>query len=504
MSALNRWIILAIVSSALLLIVMDMTILYTALPVLTHDMGASASEKLWILNGYSLVMAGLLPAMGTLGDRLGYRKIFTIGLFVFSAASLLASFSPVPAVLIASRVLLGIGASMMMPATLSIIRVTFTDERERGLAIGIWGSISAGGAGLGPLISGVLLNHFHWGSVFLINLPIALAALIFTLIFVPKHKGDPTKTWDLLGSIQIMIAMVGLIYAIKEFARRDGSVMFATIGALIGLLTLFIFIRRQNRSLEPLLDLSLFKIPRFSTGFIVALVGMFAQMGIQYLVTQRLQLVVGMTPLQAGIYTISIPIASVISGTIIGMFLYRVDSIRIKTISLITAAIGMGLFLWQFDANVIVQIFGLFLVGAGIGAGMTAASYSIMSEAPPHKAGMAASIEEVAYEVGGASGIAIIGSTSTLAYTFSMHVPSGINAPENVRDSLDEALLAAEQLPTEAAEMLRMAGRTAFDYSFFMVIAGITIFLVVASITVTLIGRRTTKQAHLKTGDKII
>ncbi|GGG04279.1 MFS transporter [Paenibacillus albidus] len=494
MSTLKRWMILAIVSSALLLIVMDMTILYTALPSLTHDLGASASEKLWILNGYSLVMAGLLPAMGTLGDRLGYKKIFTSGLLVFAAASLTAAFSPVPVVLVMARVLLAVGASMMMPATLSIIRVTFTNERERALAIGIWGAVSSGGAGLGPIVGGLLLEHFWWGSVFLINLPIAMLALVLTLIYVPQHAGNKEKKWDLIGSIQIMVAMVGLIYSIKEFARRGGSPTFAVIGAVIGVVALIIFIRRQNKSASPLIDLSLFRITRFSSGFITALVGAFAQMGIQYIVTQRLQLVEGLTPLQAGLYTISIPAASLIAGPLTGSLLHRMDVIRIQSFSLLLAALGMGVYLTQFNAGVAGQILGLGLLGAGLGAGMTAASHSIMNYAPADKAGMAASIEEVAYELGGASGIAIIGSMSALGYSLAMKVPSDLQVPAMVKDSLDEALLVAESLPSQAAAALQAAGQFAFDHSFFMIITGVAVFLAAASLIVRLTGDRSQKR----------
>lgn len=193
MSTFKRWMILIIVSSALLLIVMDMTILYTAMPTLTHELGATASQKLWILNGYSLVMAGLLPAMGTLGDRLGYKRVFLIGLIIFSIASLTAAFAPNPYVLIAARVLLAVGASIMMPATMAIVRVTFTDPRELGLAIGIWGAVASGGAGLGPIVGGLLLQYFSWGSVFLINLPIAILAFALTILIVPKHEGNRSK-----------------------------------------------------------------------------------------------------------------------------------------------------------------------------------------------------------------------------------------------------------------------------------------------------------------------
>lgn len=495
MSKFKRWMILVIVSSALLLIVMDMTILYTALPSLTHDLGASSSEKLWILNGYSLVMAGLLPAMGTLGDRLGHKKIFTLGLLVFSAASLAAAFSPVPAMLVMSRILLAVGASMMMPATLSIIRVTFTNERELALAIGIWGSIASGGAGLGPIVGGLLLQHFWWGSVFLINLPIAIIAFVFALKMIPKHQGDTSKKWDFTSSIQIMIAMVGIIYSIKEFTRREGSLTLAIIAAVVGVLSLIIFIRRQNNSTNPLLDLSLFKIPRFSTGFITALVGLFAQMGVQYMVTQRLQLVEGMSPLQAGLFTVSIPVAALIAGPVTGAIMHRVDVVYIKSFTLFIAALGMGTYLMYFNAGFTGQILGLALLGAGLGSGMTAASHSIMSYAPPHKAGMAASIEEVGYELGGASGIAIIGSMSTLFYTLAMKIPAGISVPANAKDSLDEALIAAESLPAASAESLKNAAFAAFDQSFFVVIAGVTVFLFIAALIMSWVAVRL-KRTH--------
>lgn len=491
----NRWLILVVVSSALMLIVMDATILYTALPSLTHDLGASASEKLWILNGYSIVMAGLLPAMGTLGDRYGHKRIFSLGLVVFTAASLLAAFAPTPTMLIAGRVLLAVGASMMMPATLSIIRVTFTDPRELGLAIGIWGSIASGGAGLGPIIGGLLVEYFWWGAAFLINVPIAIVALVLTLVYVPKHAGDKGKKWDLTGSVQILIAMVALIYAIKEFARREGSLTFATIGAVIGIVAMIIFIRRQLKSSNPLLDLSLFKISPFTAGFITALVGLFGQLGIQYIVTQRLQLVEGFGPLQAGFVTLSMPVAALIAGPPVGKILHRYNPIHIKSSAFLIAALGTMIYLYQLDSGIAGQILGLALLGAGLGGGMTAASHSIMSYAPPEKAGMAASIEEVGYELGGASGIAIIGSMSGLVYTLAMKIPEGLQVPANVKDSLDEALLVAEGLSGQASEALEEAGRAAFDVSFFVILIGVSVFFVVTSLVIGLIGGRSKQKS---------
>ncbi|RUT40332.1 MFS transporter [Paenibacillus anaericanus] len=336
----------------------------------------------------------------------------------------------------------------------------------------------------------MLVEHFWWGAAFLINVPIAVAALVLTLVYVPDHAGNKDKKWDFTGSVQIMIAMVTLIYAIKEFARRDGSPTFATIGAVIGVVALIIFIRRQLRSSNPLLDLSLFKISPFTTGFITALVGLFGQLGIQYIVTQRLQLVEGFGPLQAGLITLSIPVAALIAGPLVGKMLYRYDVIRIKSFSLLLAALGTMVYLFQFDSSIPGQILGLALLGAGLGAGMTAASHSIMSYAPPEKAGMTASIEEMAYELGGASGIAIIGSISGLVYTLAMKIPAGIQVPANVKDSLDEALLVAEGLPVQASEALKEAGRTAFDESFFAILVWVTVFFAVTSLVIGLVGAR--------------
>lgn len=482
MTTLKRWIVLAIVSSALLLIVMDMTILYTALPSLTSDLGASASEKLWILNGYSLVMAGLLPAMGTLGDRLGYKKIFILGIIMFSIASLVAAFAPNPTVLVAARVLLAVGASMMMPATLSIIRVTFNEPRELGIALGVWGSVSAGGAGLGPIIGGLLLEHYWWGSVFLINIPIAIVALILTIIYIPDHVGNKTKKWDFVSSVQIMIGMVAIIFAIKEITRREGSPIIALISAIIGIIAIIIFIRRQLRSSEPLIDLSLFRTVQFSAGFVTALVSAFAQLGVQYLVTQKLQLVEGLSPLQAGLYTLSIPIAALITGPLTGMIMHRYDVLRIKSVALLVGAIGIVIYLFQLEVSVVGQMIGLALFGGGLGAAMTTASHSIMSYAPSHKAGMAASIEEVAFEMGGASGIAIVGSISGLLYTLYMNIPDQIAAPNIVKDSLDEALIVARELPAGSSELLVQAGHAAFDQSFIYVIGGVAVFVTLIAI----------------------
>jgi DHA2 family multidrug resistance protein-like MFS transporter len=287
----SRWLILLVVSSALFLIVIDMTVLYTALPSLARDLGTDASEKLWIINAYALVVAGLLPGLGTLGDRVGHKRMFIAGLCVFGVASLVAAYSPSPMILIGARALLAVGAAMMMPATLSIIRLTFNDERERALAIGIWGAVASGGAAVGPLVGGVLLEYFWWGSVFLINVPVVLVALVAAGVFIPRSKGNREVGWDPLGSLQILVGLVGLAYAIEEVAKETPSFLAVAAATVIGALALAIFVRRQRRSAAPMFDLTLFENREFALGVVVALVSSFSVVGLELVLSQRLQLV---------------------------------------------------------------------------------------------------------------------------------------------------------------------------------------------------------------------
>lgn len=470
MSPHNRWLILAIVSSALFLIVVDMTVLYTALPRLTHDLGASASEKLWIVNAYALVVAGLLPGLGTLGDRLGHKRPFIAGLAVFGIASLVAAYAPNPSILIAGRVLLAVGAALMMPATLSIIRLTFTDERERALAIGVWAAIASGGAAIGPVLGGFLLEYFWWGSVFLINVPVVAVALLLGIFVLPDSKGNKDHPWDPLGSFQIMVGLVGLAYAIKEVSKREPSLQAGLVAAAIGALALLLFVRRQKRSPHPMIDFGLFRNAAFSSGVAAALVASAALVGVELVLTQRLQLVAGYSPLEAGIFILPIPLAAFIAGPLTGMMLPRLGAEMVLRTGLITAAAGLGAFLAVHETGVFAQIVSLVVLGLGIGASMTAASSAIMSNAPPARAGMAASIEEVSFELGGAIGIAVLGSVMSLVYTAFVVLPEGAGISAIARDSLDEALILSEKLPREAARNLVALASTAFEKAFVAVV----------------------------------
>lgn len=460
MSARSPWLVLAIVSSALFLIVIDMTVLYTALPTLTRDLDASATEKLWIVNAYSLVVAGLLPGAGALGDRYGHRRMFMIGLVIFGLASLAAGFAPTSATLIAARAGLAVGAAAMMPATLSIIRHTFEDPNDRALAIGIWAAVASGGAALGPVIGGALLEHFHWGAVFLINLPVVLAALALTVALVPEGKGHGHHPFDPAGSALALVGLVGVTLTIKEIAKPEPSMAVLALSALAGLAALALFIRRLRRSDSPMIDLALFRDPRFAGGVIGAVVSAAALLGVQLAITQRLQLAQGLSPLQAGLFVLPIPLASFVAGPVAGLMLGRMGADRLLAATLAISGAGILIY-WAGAGQPAVELASFAVMGAGIGAAMTAASSAIMLNAPADRAGMAASVEEVSYELGGALGIAILGSLMAGIYSASFAAAGGSGL--EATDSLDGALALAATLPAPQAERLLAIANAAFD-----------------------------------------
>jgi MFS transporter, DHA2 family, multidrug resistance protein len=462
----SRWLILVVVSSALFLIVIDMTVLYMALPSLARDLRTTASEKLWIINAYALVVAGLLPGLGTLGDRVGHKRMFLGGLIVFGIASVLAAYSPSASVLIGARAFLAVGAAMMMPATLSIIRLTFNDERERGLAIGIWAAVASGGSAVGPLIGGVLLEYFWWGSVFLINVPVVILALAAAVVFIPSREGNAKVGWDPVGSLQILVALVGLAYGVEELAKESPSLLKAATAALIGALALAIFLRRQRRSAAPMLDLTLFENRAFTLGVVVALVSSFSIVGLELVLSQRLQLVLGYSPLQAALFVLPGALLAFIAGPLAGWAAPRFGAGRMMGGALLSAGLGVaGLFSFAY-AGPTPQLLSLSIFGFGLGASIAVASHTIMSQAPAERAGMAASVEEVSFELGGAIGITILGSLLAGIYAAFLVLPQGLDLPPSAFQGIDQSLRVVETLPADAARQLTKAVHRAFDTAY--------------------------------------
>ena len=477
MTSRQRWSLLATVSAGLLLITLDNSILYTALPTLTSELGASGSQSLWIINAYPVVMAGLLLGTGTLGDRIGHRRMFLIGLVIFGLASLGAAFSPTAGLLIAARAALAVGAASMMPATLALIRLSFNDEREWNLAIAIWGSLSVVGAALGPILGGTLLENFWWGSVFLINVPVVVAALIVTLFINPHNDADPSKKWDLISSLQAMVGLVGAVLFIKELAhvpQNWPTIILAAIAAVVGFT---LFVRRQRRLSEPMLDFSIFRNRAFSGGVLAAAFAMFTIAGAQLSTTQRFQLVEGFTPLQAGVLVAAIALGSLPSALGGGAFLHILGLRVLISGGLGVGAVGVGTAVAAVATDTFaLLVVGFVVTGLGLGAAFSVASAAIMGNAHPRKAGMAASIEEVSYEFGSLSAVAILGSLLTFVYAANVRLPEG--SPELARESLSDALAVAE-----GNTALIEAAKSAYDTSYLVTMAVLAMMLLIGAIT---------------------
>lgn len=477
MHAQNRWLILVMISSALFLIITDMTVLYTALPRLTQALDANASQKLWIVNAYPLVVAGLLPGAGMLSDRLGHKNMFLAGLPVFALASLCAAFSPSAQWLIAARAFLAVGAAMMMPATLSIVRHVFTDERERALAIGIWAAVASGAAALGPVVGGALLAYFWWGAVFLINVPVAMLVLPLAGYLIPQCGGDNKRPYDVIGSIQIMLGLVAAIYALKELSKPSFSLRDFAVAVTFGTLFLTLFVRRQRQALHPMIDFSLFRNRLFASGVGVAIMSMIALGGVELVLSQRLQLVLGMSPLLAALFILPIPVASVLAGPLAGMLMPRYGERSMLIGGFTLTALGILGVVFCYQGNVVIQLICLFTIGFGLGSAITAASTAIMLNAPEEKAGMVASIEDVSWELGGVLGITLLGGLMTAVYSHSLALPAGLPVGDLAYDSIDEALRLAGNMSADgAAELIHLA-RSAFDQAFIAVLIAATILV---------------------------
>ncbi|QJW55383.1 Methyl viologen resistance protein SmvA [Serratia plymuthica] len=477
----NRWLILALISSALFLIVIDMTVLYTALPRLTQALDANASQKLWIVNAYPLVVAGLLPGAGMLSDRVGHKRLFMAGLPVFAAASLCAAFSPTAEWLIAARAFLAVGAAMMMPATLSIVRHIFTDERERALAIGIWAAVASSAAALGPVVGGVLLEYFWWGSVFLINVPVVMLVLPLAWRLIPHCGGENTRPYDIIGSVQIMIGLVGSIYALKELSKTAPSFIALAMASALGVVSLVFFVRRQRQTQYPMIDFTLFQNRLFAGGVGVALLSMIALIGVELVLSQRLQLVLDLSPLQAALFILPIPLASVLAGPLTGLFLPRYGERRMILGSFMLTGFGIAGLALFYQSSVLLQLVCLCITGFGVGGAITAASTAIMLNAPEEKSGMAASIEDVSYELGGVLGITLLGGLMTAVYSHSLTLPGSLPVSDIAYDSIDEALRLAATLATDQAEQLKQLARMAFDRAFIAVLIAAALLMVLGA-----------------------
>ena len=461
----HRWLLLMMVGLGLLLVTVDITILLTALPVLTHELHASAAEGLWIVNAYPLFSTGLLLGAGTLGDRIGHRRMYLVGLVIFGLASLMAAYAGSVAVLVLARVLQAMGASAMLPATLALIRVGFSDERERALAISVWACLSLVGAILGPLLGGWLLGHFHWGALFLVNVPIIAIAWLGTWFVAPEQRNPNADPWDLPSSVLALLALSSLVLAIKTATHPPIDLGLLGAALATGLVAGLAFVRRQRRLTHPLLDFSLFRNPAFAAGVLGAVSVTFTTGGVLLGVSQRFQWVAGYTPLQSGLLASVLFIGTLPSSILGGLWLHRIGLRRLISGGLSVGALGMlvaaqalpwhpsGLPAAHEGLGWLVA--GLLLAGLGLGATISVASTAIVESAPPHRAGMASSVEEVAYEFGALLSIALLGSLLTGLYTVFVQLPPGVDAAaaRSISAALDIVAASGGALPDHLAHL---------------------------------------------------
>lgn len=461
----HRWLLLMMVGLGLLLVTVDITILLTALPVLTHELHASAAEGLWIVNAYPLFSTGLLLGAGTLGDRIGHRRMYLVGLVIFGLASLMAAYAGSVAVLVLARVLQAVGASAMLPATLALIRVGFADERERALAISVWACLSLVGAILGPLLGGWLLGHFHWGALFLVNVPIIAIAWLGTWFVAPEQRNPNADPWDLPSSVLALLTLSSLVLAIKTATHPPIDLGLLGAALATGLVAGLAFVRRQRRLTHPLLDFSLFRNPAFAAGVLGAVSVTFTTGGVLLGVSQRFQWVAGYTPLQSGLLASVLFIGTLPSSILGGLWLHRIGLRRLIAGGLAVGALGMlvaaqalpwhpsGLPAAHEGLGWLVA--GLLLAGLGLGATISVASTAIVESAPPHRAGMASSVEEVAYEFGALLSIALLGSLLTGLYTVFVQLPPGVDAAaaRSISAALDIVAASGGALPDHLAHL---------------------------------------------------
>lgn len=479
--------VLWVVCAALFVVVVDVTVLHVAAPAISADLAPSAEELLWIVDIYPLVVAPLLLVSGVVGDRYGRRRALIIGLAVFGLASIPAALAPLPWVLILARGLMGVGAALIMPSTMSLLRVAYPDRRARLRAVGIWSAVSAVGAAVGPLIGGVLVEAFWWGAVFLINVPFAAVVLVLAMWLITESRSGARLRLDMLSVLMAVVAVLGLVLAVKHAARY--GIDLISVGAIVlSGVTAFWFVRRQlaaeDTGLEPLLRVRLFRRATFTISVLAVLLAMFGIVGLDLLFAQYLQNVLGFSPTEAALRLMPIAIATVVGSLTAPAVVRRIGTRTTISLGLVLAAaallplLGLGATeqLFVFSAS-------LAVVGFALDVAMVAANDAIISAVPPDYVGQAAGVEETAYDLGGGLGIAILGSVLAAIYTNSFPTIPGLSAAQQAQaeGSIGGAELVAASASAGARELIVESAHSAF-------LAGLHTALTVSIVTIGIAG----------------
>lgn len=490
----REWIGLAVIALPCLLYSMDLTVLNLAVPSLSADLKPSSSQLLWIVDIYGFLVAGSLITMGALGDRIGRRRLLLIGAAAFGIASVLAAFSTSAGMLIATRALLGLAGATLAPSTLSLIRNMFPDPAQRTFAIGVWVSSYSVGAAIGPLIGGFLLEHFWWGSVFLLSVPVMVLLLALGPLLLPEFRDPKAGRPDLTSAALSLAAVLLVIYGLKQIAE-DGLERLPVLTILAGLALGAAFIRRQKKLDDPLIDLRLFRVPAFSASLAIYTLATFVAFGSFVFIAQYLQLVLGLSPLQAGLWTIPFAGAFILGSMLTPMIVRQVRPAHVMATGSVLAALGFAA-LTQVDATsgLVVLVTGFVVYSLGLAPVFTLATDMIVGTAPPEKAGAASAISETGSEFGGALGIAILGSIGIAVYRNQVAdaIPAGLSpeAAQAARDTLGGALAVAGQLPDLLGAKLLGTAREAFTQSLELTAATSAAIAIGMAILATILLRR--------------
>jgi DHA2 family multidrug resistance protein-like MFS transporter len=422
---------------------MDLTVLNLAVPHLTIDLKPSSSELLWIVDIYGFLVAGLLITMGTLGDRIGRRRLLMIGAAAFGLASVLAAYSTTAEMLIGARAVLGIAGATLAPSTLSLIRNMFLDSRQRTVAIGVWvASYSAGGA-IGPVVGGTMLEYYWWGSVFLIAVPVMVLLLTLGPLLLPEFKDPNAGTLDFTSAFLSLAAVLSMIFGLKKIAE-DGFGLLPAFSIITGIIIGVLFLRRQRMLKDPMIDLNLFTVPAFNAALTIYTLITFIAFGGFIFIFQYLQLVRAFSPMEAGLLSLPSFGGFIIGSVVAPMLAHRIRPVKIVTAGLIMAALGFGLITQvAVESGLGFLVIGMLIYSLGLAPVITLTTDLIVGAAPPERAGVASAISETSSEFGGALGIAILGSIGTAIYRMRMEDGMPKEVPPALADEATQTLGAA-------------------------------------------------------------
>ncbi len=460
---MRRWSALGVLALGVLLIGVDATVLAVAAPFISRDLEATGTQMLWIGDIYSFVLAGLLVTMGGLGDRIGHKKLLLGAAFGFAIVSMATAYAPTAELLIGGRALLAVAGATLAPSTLALIRALFPDPRERSVAVGIWAAVFSAGTALGPVVGGILLEHFWWGSVFLVNVPVIVVLMVGGFVLLPEMRDPAPGPWDLPSVGLSLVGMLGLVYALKEGVHHGLHVDALAIG-VVGAAALTLFVRRQLRLSDPLIDIRLFCNRAFSGVVAANLLSVLGLSGVVFFLSQYFQLVHGYSPLIAGLAELPTALAAMVFGVLAGIAVRFWSRRAVLATGLALIGFAMASLTTLSPSTAYPRLgVALFVVGVGLGLAYTVANDVILASVPPERAGAAAAISETAYELGAALGIAVLGSIGAATYR-ELTIPPGIDddVAAYARETLGAAHHAVGALSAENAQALLTSAQRAF------------------------------------------